>query len=89
MKTKSRSRLPIAILASISLPGVLAGLGGCAFVEAQLQRVAPPDDRIELGWQQRVSLSPRDVVKYTCDSRHALVCDRGGAITFSCTCVLR
>jgi hypothetical protein len=49
----------------------------------------PPDDRIELGWQDRVSVSSRDVVKYTCDSRYALVCERGGAITLSCTCVLR
>jgi hypothetical protein len=89
MQTNSTARLALAIVASISLPNALAGLGGCAYIEAQLQRKVPPDDRIELGWQDRVSVSSRDVVKYTCDSRYALVCERGGAITLSCTCVLR
>lgn len=89
MRTKALSRFPLAMAVSIALQGLLLGLAGCSYLEAQVQRTAPPDNRIELGWQERVSARPRDIANYKCGSAHTLVCDGGGAVTLSCTCVLR
>jgi hypothetical protein len=87
MRTKPIPCSPVAVV-SLALSSVLVGLGGCSQLEAQLQRKAPPDRRIELAWQDRVSVRPRDVVNYTCQSGFRLMCEGGGAITLSCTCVL-
>ena len=76
------------VVLSMSLFCVLNALEGCTYIEAQLQRTAPPDTRIKLGWQDRVSVSSRDLDEYTCRGRYVLLCDRGGAITSSCTCEL-
>jgi hypothetical protein len=76
------------VVLSMSLFGVLNALEGCTYIEAQLQRTAPPDTRIKLGWQDRVSVSSNDLDEYTCRGRYVLRCDRAGAITLSCTCVL-
>ena len=65
-----------------------SGLSGCAYLDAQLQRSAPIDNRVELGWQERRSLSAREIPNYRCDDDHFLQCERGGAITYSCTCAL-
>ena len=89
MRTKPLLDLLSAIAASIALQGLLLGLVGCTQIQTQLQRTGSPDNRIELGWQERVSAHPRDLAKYKCQSARTLVCDGGGAITLSCTCVLR
>jgi hypothetical protein len=86
MGTKPLARLFLAIVV-MSLWGVLNALAGCTYIDAQLQRRAPPDTRIKLGWQDRVSVYSQDLDEYTCRSSYILLCDRGGAITFSCTCV--
>jgi hypothetical protein len=72
----------IAVLATV------AALGGCAYLETQQQRLISPDTRIELGWQERVSLYGREIPRYRCEADYWLRCERGGAITYSCTCVL-
>ena len=77
-----------AIVVSMSLLGILSALTGCTYIDATLQRRAPPDTRVKLGWQDRVFVYPRDVAGYTCRGGYMLMCDRGGAITLSCTCVL-
>jgi hypothetical protein len=79
-------RLSLAILGATSF---VNGLGGCAYLETQLQRKAPPDQRITLGWQDRVSVFPRDVANYRCEHDYFLRCDRAGSISLSCTCALR
>jgi hypothetical protein len=82
-----RSLAPIAV--SMSLFVVSSALSGCTYVDAMLQRRAPPDTRVKLGWQDRVFVYSRDAANYTCQSHYILTCDRGGAITLSCTCMLR
>ena len=67
----------------------LVTLGGCSYVDEQLKRTAPPDNRITLGWQGRISLYPRDLQNYKCEDRYFLQCDGAGAVTLSCTCSLR
>ena len=66
-------------------------LGGCAYLDAQLQSTtALPDDRIQLGWQDRLSVYARDLSNYTCEEpQYVLRCDRAGSITYSCTCAMR
>ncbi len=86
MGTKPLARLLLAIVVT-SPWGLLNTLAGCTYIDAQLQRRAPPDTRIKLGWQDRVLVYSQDLDEYTCQSRYTLLCDRGGAITFSCTCV--
>jgi hypothetical protein len=76
-----------AIVVPLSALGVLSALSGCTYMETQLQRRAPPDTRVKLGWQDRVSVYARDVDEYTCVRHYILRCDGGGAITLSCTCV--
>ena len=75
-----------AILVSMPLSVALVG---CTYIDAQLQRRAPPDTRVKLGWQDRVFVYARDADNYTCRGGYVLVCDGGGAVTLSCTCVLR
>jgi hypothetical protein len=82
-------RLPAATVVSLALFGSMGALTGCTYVEAMMQRQAPPDTRVQLGWQDRVLVYARDVNEYTCRGEYMMLCDRGGAITFSCTCVLR
>ena len=77
------------IAASISLFGAASALSGCAYIDATLQRSAPPDTRVKLGWQDRVLVDSRDAADFTCHSHYLLTCDRGGGITLSCTCVLQ
>jgi hypothetical protein len=76
-----------AVVVSSSFFGVLNALAGCTYMEAQLQRSAPPDTRVKLGWQDRVSVYARDVDEYTCRGPYILRCDGSGAITLSCTCM--
>lgn len=77
----------IAVAASISLFGFLNPLEGCTYIESQLQRTAPPDTRVKLGWQDRVFVHSNQLDDYTCHSHYILRCDDAGAITMSCTCV--
>ena len=79
-----RSFVGILVLMSLSV-----ALVGCTYIDTQLQRRAPPDTRVKLGWQDRVSVYSRDAADFTCQSHYVLTCDRGGAITLSCTCELR
>ena len=87
MGTNSFARRFLSIVVSVSLLSVLIALSGCTYMETQLQRRAPPDTRVRLGWQDRVSVYARDVEEYTCVRHYTLRCDGGGAITLSCTCV--
>lgn len=83
MRTTTAQRFLLGMLGSTLL-------SGCAYLDAQLQRTALPDDRIELGWQDRLSVYARDLSNYTCeDQQYVLSCDRAGSITYSCTCALR
>ena len=65
------------------------GFAGCGYVEAQLARTAAPDDRIQLGRQDRLLLRRGDVEKYTCVPGYLLQCERFASFTYSCTCSLR
>jgi len=76
------------IVRSLSLLGISSALNGCAYIDEMLERRAPPDTRVKLGWQDRVFVDSRDAADYTCRGDYLMVCDRGG-ITLSCTCVLR
>jgi hypothetical protein len=89
MRQRKHPRSLAATVVCVSFLGVLNALGGCAYIEAQLQRRAPPDTRIKLGWQDRVHVYAQQLADYTCDSRYILMCDRGGSISYSCTCLLR
>ncbi|HEX7235630.1 MAG TPA: hypothetical protein VF405_01635 [Gammaproteobacteria bacterium] len=75
-------------VASISLIALVNALTGCTYIEAQLQRTAPADTRIKLGWQDRAFVQSNHVDEYTCRGQYTLRCDGAGAITLSCTCVL-
>ena len=77
-----------AIVVSMSFLGISSALSGCTYVDAMLERRAPPDTRVKLGWQDRVFVDSRDAGNYTCRGDYLMVCDRGG-IALSCTCVLR
>lgn len=88
MRTKP-PRLVLAAVATFMAAVAAAGLNGCTYLETQLQRAAPPDTRITLGWQDRVQLTSSEIASYTCERRYMLVCDRAGSITYSCTCALR
>jgi hypothetical protein len=89
MKATAPFRVLLATLGSLSFVNVVPWVGGCSFLETQLQRQAPADNRITLGWQDRVSLRSRDIANYRCEENYFLVCDRGGSITLSCTCAPR
>ena len=89
MRQRKHPRALAATVVSVSFVAVLNALVGCAYIDAQLQRRAPPDTRIKLGWQDRVHLYSQQLADYTCESRYMLTCDRGGSISYSCTCVLR
>jgi hypothetical protein len=88
MGTNLLARSLATVVVSASSLGGLNALSGCAYMETQLQRTAPPDTRIRLGWQDRVSVYSQDLDEYRCESSYTLLCQRGGAITLSCTCVL-
>jgi len=83
--SKRRSASVIRSLA-VCLP---LGLSGCSYIETQLDRTAPPDNRIQLDWQERRQLSQRESSHYRCPVHYVLRCDRAGSITLSCTCELR
>ena len=72
-----------SLVASMSLFGSLNALEGCTYMETQLQRKAPPDTRVKLGWQDRVSVYSNQLDDYTCRSHYILRCDRAGAIALS------
>ena len=80
---------PRSSLAILALMWLSVALVGCTYIDTQLQRRAPPDTRVKLGWQDRVFVYSRDVTDYTCQSHYLLMCDGGGGIALSCTCVLR
>jgi hypothetical protein len=80
---------PSVCLGTILVLTSIAGLAGCSYLETQQQRLITPDTRIELGWQERVSLYAREIPSYRCEADYSLQCERGGAVTYSCTCVLR
>ena len=76
--------LPLALC--MSAP-VLYGIGGCArYLEAQAHRVISPDPRVMLDHHQRLSLTAREAPGYRCPNNFTMLCERGGAITLSCTC---
>ena len=83
-----RQIIPRSFMAILVLTSLSVALVGCTYIDAQLQRSAPPDTRVKLGWQDRVSVYSADLANYTCRGGYRLMCDRGGAITWSCTCVL-
>jgi hypothetical protein len=84
-----RQLIPRSFVAIVCLMSLSVALVGCTYVDATLQRRAPPDTRVKLGWQDRVFVYSRDAANYTCQSRYILTCAAGGAITLSCTCELR
>lgn len=69
--------------------GVSSALSGCTYIDAMLERRAPPDTRVKLGWQDRVLVDSRDAPDYTCHSHYLLTCNGSGGMTLSCTCVLQ
>jgi len=78
---------PALIFSATAL--LVFGTSGCArYFEFQAQRVIPADTRIVLDWQQRLSLSLREIPGYRCPEHFMFVCERGGAITASCTCLI-
>lgn len=83
-----RQLIPRSFVTILALTSLSVALVGCAYIDTQLQRRAPPDTRVKLGWQDRVSVYSGDLPNYTCRGGYRLMCDRGGAITLSCTCVL-
>jgi hypothetical protein len=89
MRTTPQPYSSLARLRPILIVSALGALCGCSYLETQLQRRAPPDGRITLGWQDRVQLHSRDIVNYKCEDRYFLRCDNAGAVTLSCTCSLR
>lgn len=71
------------------LLAALAAASSCAVLEEAMQRSGYPDDRVQLGPRDTVSVYHRDIVKYTCPSQYLLSCGRSGAITVQCFCSLR
>jgi hypothetical protein len=59
MRTTTAQRFLLGVLGSTLLVACGPLLGGCAYLDAQMQRTALPDDRIELGWQDRLSVYTR------------------------------
>ena len=82
MSIRSAAAAGAAVLSSAIL------LCGCGYLETQPQRQPTPDTRIQLDWQERRSLHGREIRNYACGGRYRLHCERGGAVTYSCTCVL-
>jgi hypothetical protein len=83
-----RQIIPRSFVGVLVLMSLSVALVGCTYIDTQLQRRAPPDTRVQLGWQDRVSVYSTDLANYTCRGGYRLTCDRGGAITWSCTCEL-
>lgn len=83
--TTTSYRAQFAKLRSTLLLACALGSSGCTYLEAQMQRTRAPDERIRLGWQDRVSLYPGELGNYTCEERYYLVCERAG-VTYTCTC---
>lgn len=68
----------------------LCALAGCAYMETVMNRVAGPEDRIQLGLRDRtVSLDRREITDYTCVDGLLLQCKRGAGSKFFCRCVPR
>lgn len=88
MSDRRRPRLlghVVTACAAISL----LGLGGCSYLGALQASMPTPDSRVQLGWQDAVSLTARQLPNYTCAANYLLTCERGGSVTYECTCVLR
>jgi hypothetical protein len=65
-------------------------LAGCAYMESVMSRQAEPDRRIQLpSGRGQVLLRGREIPDYTCAEDYLLLCERSGASSFSCHCVLR
>ena len=75
-------------MATAGLAVSLAALSACAYFVTQSDRAASRDSRIRLGPHERLLLYRREIPGYTCDAKYFLVCDRGGSVQYSCTCVL-
>ena len=62
-------------------------LSGCSYL-ADLGPSAPsPDTRIKLGQTDSlISVSPREIERYTCVAGLLLMCERSGGFTYRCTC---
>lgn len=62
-------------------------LSGCTYLESMAQRTASPDDRNQLDRRDgMVLLTPAEISDYTCMGGLVLLCERGGAGTYSCRC---
>ena len=89
MKDIRRLRLRNCLVTSW-LVGGLVCVAGCSNFQARLLSHPPaPDTRVKVGWQDAVSLTSRQVANYTCPHAYVLMCEKGGAITYQCTCALR
>jgi len=75
----------LSTVGAAALP--LCALGGCSYLEAQSRPAI--DDRVELNWQERRSLYASQIAEYKCPTHFMLRCERGGAVTYSCTCAMR
>jgi len=70
-----------------SLLASLLALGGCGHIETMMNRVAPPDDRIQLGPDNStLYLTQREITDYTCIEHLLLVCERGASPKYACSC---
>lgn len=81
-------RLSQYVITGCAAVGLLC-LGGCSYLEAVHASTPAPDTRVRLGRQDAVSLTARELPNYTCDPSYLLTCERGGSVTYECTCVLR
>ena len=81
-----RTRIRLLSTFGAAAPLLLA-LGGCSYLEAQSRPAV--DNRVELGWQERRSLYASEITDYKCPAHFMLRCERGGAVTYSCTCAMR
>jgi len=50
---------PRSFVTILELMSLSVALVGCTYVDTQLQRRAPPDTRVKLGWQDRLSVYSR------------------------------
>jgi len=75
---------------SVAIAAVLVRvLGGCTYLETQLQRKPAADTRIRLDERERRYLHPGEFADYTCRADLLLVCEGTGSSKHSCTCMPR
>lgn len=88
MNDRRRLRLSGHLVTGCAAIGLL-GLGGCSYLGTQRMRTPTPDARVRLGRHDAVSLTSLELLNYTCATNYVLTCERGGSITYECTCALR